>query len=196
MNSAIARDIPASSGDQSPARRANVWLEQVVAHMAPTRAFVMNAGDGRDALWLAEQSWRVLATEPTPMEVARLRRLGREVLASDRYFMTLKHNPVMPVPGMDFKLSLLVDLDVDLADWPAVLRAVATATARGGRVLVVASGQPGGTQPAHGLTPAVFQEAASDIDLDLQTCAYRQRRMVSGGTMLTIKDTVAVLSRP
>ena len=41
----------------------NVWVRELCARMPPGRALDIAAGEGRNALWLAEQGWAVLAVD-------------------------------------------------------------------------------------------------------------------------------------
>jgi SAM-dependent methyltransferase len=59
----------------------NVWVRELCGALAPGRALDIAAGEGRNALWLVEQGWDAVATDFSPVAVARMveiadRRLG------------------------------------------------------------------------------------------------------------------------
>lgn len=65
----------------------NVWVEQVASGLAPGTALDLGAGEGRNALWLAENGWHATAVDFSSVAVERARVLARERLgaAADRF---------------------------------------------------------------------------------------------------------------
>ena len=49
----------------------NARLAEVVADLPPGRALDLGCGEGGDAMWLAEHGWRVVATDVSPVALAR-----------------------------------------------------------------------------------------------------------------------------
>ncbi|TMR41030.1 class I SAM-dependent methyltransferase [Actinomadura geliboluensis] len=148
----------------------NRWVEEVAADLPPGRALDLAAGEGRNALWLAERGWTVTAVDFSAAGLARARslaerRLGEHagrvqlVEADLREYTPARH-------GAD--LVIVAYLQVDERLRRDALRAAADAVAPGGRLLVVAHDSD---NLAHGFggppNPAVLytaQDAASDIE--------------------------------
>ncbi|MEV4673644.1 class I SAM-dependent methyltransferase [Actinomadura sp. NPDC049382] len=148
----------------------NRWVEEVAADLPPGRALDLAAGEGRNALWLAERGWTVTAVDFSAAGLARARslaerRLGEHagrvqlVEADLREYTPARH-------GAD--LVIVAYLQVDERLRRDALRAAADAVAPGGLLLVVAHDSD---NLAHGFggppNPAVLytaQDAASDIE--------------------------------
>lgn len=59
-------------GDRLWSGNPNGTLVAEVAGLSPGRALDVGAGEGGDALWLAEQGWRVTASDVSPVALARI----------------------------------------------------------------------------------------------------------------------------
>jgi len=73
-----------SGKDPAWSGRANVTLVAEVSGLTPGRALEVAAGEGGDALWLAEQGWRVTATDFAAAGLARGAAQARERGVADR----------------------------------------------------------------------------------------------------------------
>ncbi|MGI5207626.1 class I SAM-dependent methyltransferase [Spirillospora sp. CA-108201] len=147
----------------------NRWVEEVAADLPAGVALDLAAGEGRNALWLAERGWRVAAVDFSAVGLERarslaVRRLGdhaerlRLVKADLREYSPARHAA---------DLVIVAYLQVGERVRRRALRAAADAVAPGGLLLVVAHDSDnlvhgfGGPQD-----PAVLytaQDAASDI---------------------------------
>ena len=56
--------------------KANRFLVEETAHLAPGSALDMATGEGRNAVWLAEQGWIVSAVDFSDVAIAKARRLA------------------------------------------------------------------------------------------------------------------------
>lgn len=74
------------SGDQMWSGDPNPSLVAEVGGMAPGLALDVGAGEGGDALWLAEQGWKVIASDISP------RALDRIVAEGDRRGLPIEHH--------------------------------------------------------------------------------------------------------
>src|SRR5665811_1227266 len=65
----------------------NMWVEQVASGLAPGAVLDLGAGEGRNALWLAEIGWHATAVDFSGVAIDRARDLARERLgdAADRF---------------------------------------------------------------------------------------------------------------
>ena len=64
-------------GDQMWSGNPNGTLVNEISGLAPGRALDVGAGEGGDALWLAEQGWRVTASDISQRALDRVARRGR-----------------------------------------------------------------------------------------------------------------------
>ncbi|MFG2020601.1 class I SAM-dependent methyltransferase [Actinomadura geliboluensis] len=148
----------------------NRWVEEVAADLPPGRALDLAAGEGRNALWLAERGWTVTAVDFSAAGLARARSLAERRLGerADRVQLVeadlREYTPARH--GAD--LVIVAYLQVDERLRRDALRAAADAVAPGGLLLVVAHDSD---NLAHGFggppNPAVLytaQDAASDIE--------------------------------
>jgi SAM-dependent methyltransferase len=116
--------------------RPNRTLVAEVGGLAPGRAPDLACGAGRNAVWLAEQGWRVTGVDWAEAGLARARELaaarGVEVewIAAD----LLEYEP----PAQAFELVIAFYLQVPAADRRVVLARAARAVAPGGTFLLVA----------------------------------------------------------
>lgn len=144
----------------------NGWVEQVTADLPPGTALDLGAGEGRNALWLAERGWQVTAVDFSQVAVDRARRLADERLGNLSSRLTtvtadLTHYEAEPVHD----LVLMVYIHLPAAARKHVLSTAARAVTPGGLLVVVAhhpdnlDGGIGGPQD-----PAVLYAAQDVID--------------------------------
>lgn len=113
----------------------NQFLVSEVAGLEPGRALDLACGEGRNAIWLAEQGWKVIGVDFSPVALEKAHRLARARLAE----VTWEERDVVTwaPPEGAFDLVLVFYLQL-----PAALRRVAfvsaaRAVAPGGTLLVV-----------------------------------------------------------
>lgn len=136
----------------------NRFLAAEAAELEPGRALDIAAGEGRNAVWLAERGWRVTAVDFSEVALAKGRRMAEErgvevewVLADVRTYQ--------PEPAA-FTLVAVLYLHLPAEERRDVLAAAAAAVAPGGTLLVVGhdvmnltEGHGGPQDPAILLTP-------------------------------------------
>ena len=148
----------------------NVWVERLTADLPPGRALDLAAGEGRNALWLAERGWDVTAVDFSSVALDRARRLGRDRLGSDAGSLTIVRADLLEYEptAAAYELVLLVYLHLRDPERRLVVRAAASAVAPSGRLLVIGHGLG---NIAHGTggpqDPAVLYSPA-DIEENLQ----------------------------
>ncbi|MBL8931094.1 MAG: methyltransferase domain-containing protein [Kineosporiaceae bacterium] len=117
----------------------NRWVEEVCAELEPGTAVDLAAGEGRNALWLAERGWEATAVDFSAVGLDRARRLAAERLGENASRLhTVQADLASWSPHTEYDLALVVYLQVPSALRRTVLVAAATAVAPGGRVVVVA----------------------------------------------------------
>lgn len=114
----------------------NRFLVTEVAGLVPGRVLDVAAGEGRNAVWLAEQGWDATATDysDVAMEKATQFAASRGVAVE-----TIVADATEPLPGARvFDLVVIAYLQLPEPDRSTALRAAARAVAPGGTLLVIA----------------------------------------------------------
>lgn len=117
----------------------NMWVVEVAGSLTPGRVLDLAAGEGRNALWLAERGWTATAIDFSPIAIDRARTLAEQRLGDDSDRFTGAVGDLLklrPERGA-YDLVLLVYLHVRAADRWLVLRTAAEYLAPGGALLVV-----------------------------------------------------------
>jgi SAM-dependent methyltransferase len=118
----------------------NMWVSDVTVKLAPGRALDLAAGEGRNAIWLAERGWDATAVDFSQVALARAVRLAQQRLGDKAAQFHVQqadlftHRPNTAA----YDLVLVVYLQVEAVKRTFVLRAAADAVAPGGMLLVVA----------------------------------------------------------
>lgn len=103
--------------------------------LPPARAIDLAAGEGRNAIWLAERGWRVTAVDFSAVGLSRAARLAAERKVSVDWVQADLRSWRPGARG--FGLVLIAYLHLPSADLAAVFRAAAAAVAPGGTLLVI-----------------------------------------------------------
>ncbi|SCG74596.1 class I SAM-dependent methyltransferase [Micromonospora inositola] len=178
----------------------NRFVVESVAGLTPGSALDLAAGEGRNAVWLAGQGWRVTAVDFSPVAVER----GRELAARRGVPVEWRVADVTgyrPVPG-SYDLVVISYLHLPAEDLARVLGAARNALRPGGRVVVVGhdrtnlGGGTGGPQdPAILLTPEAVVDGLAGLRIQRAETARRPVDTGDGGTVDAL-DTVVVAARP
>ncbi len=113
----------------------NQFLATEVAGWPPGRALDVACGEGRNALWLAEQGWEVTAIDFADAALQKGRALAERRGLSVRFFEADVLEA--PYPGGPYDLVILFYVQLPAAERRRVVRAGAEALAPGGALLVV-----------------------------------------------------------
>ncbi|WFE40009.1 class I SAM-dependent methyltransferase [Micromonospora sp. WMMD998] len=178
----------------------NRFVVESVAGLSPGSALDMAAGEGRNAVWLAGQGWRVNAVDFSTVAVER----GRELAAARGVAVDWRIADVTayrPVPG-SYDLVLISYLHLPAADFAGVLAAARSALRPGGTLVVVGhdlanlDGGTGGPQdPSVLLTPEAVVDGLAGLRIRRAETARRPVPTTDGGTVDAL-DTVVVANRP
>ena len=186
----------------------NGWVRELAAPLRPGVALDVAAGEGRNALWLVEQGWDVVATDFSPVAVTRMREIADRRLGGRRSrFTAVVADATHPAPvppagggGTAYDLVLLVYLQLPRPPWRVALSAAVEATAPGGVVLVVGHAVRNLTEGVGGPQDAAVlydpeDVVASAAGLPVQVeLAHLRRREVEGSHSPAL-DTVVLLRR-
>jgi len=156
----------------------NQFLVEEVADLAPGRALDLGAGEGRNAIWLAEQGWRVTAVD---FAQAGLDKAGR-IAAARGVDVDLVHADLTEYqpPAAAFDLVIVLYLHLPRTNMRTVLGRAREALAPGGTLLLIGHDR---TNLEHGYggpqRPEVLY-TADDIagllgDLDIRVVETRRR---------------------
>ena len=117
----------------------NRFVAEIVAPLETGSAVDIAAGEGRNAIWLAQQGWTVLATDYSEVAIGRLRDRAAAVLGdgADR-LRAVVADATLPVPGGQVHdLVLFSYLQLPPEQMGQALRAGLAAVRPGGRLVVV-----------------------------------------------------------
>ncbi|MEU8046759.1 class I SAM-dependent methyltransferase [Micromonospora echinofusca] len=176
----------------------NRFVVEEVAGLSPGRAIDLAAGEGRNAVWLAQQGWEVTAVDFSAIAIERGRVLAhqRDVSVDWQVADVTEYEP----PADGFDLVLIAYLHLPAAEIAAVLSHARRAVRPGGRVLVVGhdvgnlSGGTGGPQdPDILLTPETVVKELSG--LRIRRAETARRPVTVEGRAVDALDTVVVAER-
>jgi SAM-dependent methyltransferase len=143
----------------------NRFLVEEVARMQPGRALDLACGEGRNALWLADQGWQVTGVDFSPVGLTKARHLGvvRRVDVTWLEADVLEWNP--PEAAYDLVIVMYLQLPADARR--RVLSRAASALAPGGTLLVVGHDSTNLTQGTGGPQDQAVLFSPGDVANDL-----------------------------
>ena len=125
-------DTRYSESDMVWSAEPNTFVVTLTSDLAPGSALDVAAGEGRNALWLAEQGWQVTAVDFSPVAVER----GRARPGGDKVDWQVA-DVTTYAPQERFDLVLLCYLHLPRPVMRRVLHHVASWVAPGGRLVVI-----------------------------------------------------------
>lgn len=183
----------------------NRFVAEIIGPMTPGRALDLAAGEGRNAIWMVEQGWSVVALDYSAVAVERMRSLAADRLGDDAGRLTpLVGDATRAAPGDpdSYDLALLSYLQLPADEWRRALRAAVTAVRPGGRVVVVghagrnlADGWGGPSDPAVLYDPDEVLEASEGLPVTVEQSGIRERPVDTDEGERVALDTVVVLRR-
>jgi SAM-dependent methyltransferase len=144
----------------------NRFLVAETTSLAPARALDLACGEGRNAVWLAEQGWQVTGVDFSDVALAKARELAeaRGVRAEWTQADLLDYRPAEQA----YDLVLLFYLQLPAAERRRVVRTAAGALAPGGTLLVVAHDSSNLEHGHGGPRDASVLYTAADVVADLE----------------------------
>ncbi|MEH0935500.1 class I SAM-dependent methyltransferase [Micromonospora psammae] len=177
----------------------NRFVVAAAADLSPGDALDLAAGEGRNAVWLAERGWRVTAVDFSPVAVERGRQLAGRRGVPVRW-QVADVTATAPEPDR-YDLVVVAYLHLPPADLATVLAGTRRALRPGGTAVVVGhdranldAGTGGPRDPAILLTPEAVVAGLTGLRVDRAETA-RRPVAVAGGTVDAL-DTVVVARRP
>jgi SAM-dependent methyltransferase len=177
----------------------NRFLVEEAAELRPGRAVDLAAGEGRNAVWLAEQGWSVDAVDFSTVALAKARRLA-EAREVELNWIEADVERYSPARG-EYDLTIVFYLHLPWERMRHVLHEAAAAVAEQGTLLVVGHdrinldrGHGGPKDPGVLYTP---EEVASELPgLLIGEAARRDRPVETETGVATAIDCLVRASRP
>ena len=144
----------------------NRWVEQEVAGLRPGNALDLACGEGRNAIWLARQSWRVTAVDFSAVAIGKGRQLEEHELAKPSIAWVVADATTFTA-AETVDLALLCYLQLPAGERRAAVRHAAKALAPGGVLLVIAHDSRNLTDGAGGPQDPAVLYTATDVAGDL-----------------------------
>lgn len=173
----------------------NRHVVELISPLQPGRALDLGAGEGRNAVWLAQRGWRVTAVDFSRVALEKARRRAEAcgvelecVLADVRGFH--------PKAG-SFDFVLIAYVHPEPLEREAMFAAAAEAVAPGGHLLVLGldlDGPRGPTDPERRFTPGRLSGAFPGIEL--ARCERVRREVETDEGRVEAVDTLAWGWRP
>ena len=110
----------------------NRFVAAEFADARPGRALDVACGEGRNALWLANQGWQVTAVDFSPVAIEKARELDTHALVDWQVADATTYRATT-----EFDLVLICYLQLEAAQRRSALRAAAAALAPGGTLFVI-----------------------------------------------------------
>jgi SAM-dependent methyltransferase len=115
---------------------ANRFVVEELTGLPPGRALDLGAGEGRNAIWLAEQGWQVTAVDFSAVALAKGAKLAEARGVTGVSWVEADLRTYQPGQGA-YDLVLLAYIHLPPAEFGPLLAAAADALAPGGTLLVV-----------------------------------------------------------
>lgn len=177
----------------------NRFVEEICSDLPAGRAIDLAAGEGRNAVWLAELGWMVTAVDFSDVAIGKARRIAehRGVRIETEAVDLTCYVPAVA----SYDLVLIAYLQLEDAELTPILRRAADAVAPGGTFLLVNHDRQnldrghGGPQRAEVLTTSE-QVVAALAGLVVERAEVVQRPVeIEDGTAVAL-DTLVVARRP
>jgi SAM-dependent methyltransferase len=155
----------------------NIWVRESLDGVPPGRALDIAAGEGRNALWLAEQGWQVTAVDFAQVALDRGRESARRRLGDGFDRIAWVHADVLnyqPEPR-SYDVVLVVYLHLAPQARQRIFRSAADAVKIGGLLLAVAHDRENLTGGVGGPQDPTVLYAEHDLVADLDRTGLQIR---------------------
>ncbi|MEP7161440.1 MAG: class I SAM-dependent methyltransferase [Dermatophilaceae bacterium] len=149
----------------------NRWVVQELSSLLPGRALDAACGEGRNAIWLAQEGWSVLGIDFSQQALDRAAQVAADVAGSgtplDVEWLCLDITERQAVTGQ-FDLVLCAYVHLPAYERTPMVRAVAAALSTGGTLLVIGHDSTNLAEGYGGPQDAELLYTAQDVAADLQ----------------------------
>lgn len=181
----------------------NRFLVEQVEGLAPGRALDLAAGEGRNAIWLAEHGWQVTAVDFSPVGVDKGRQLAHAADVQDAIEWIVADVTTWEPSTAAYDLVAVFYLQIPADGRRAAHRLAASAVAPGGTLLIVGhdhanlDGGYGGPQdPTVLVTAEGIVADLADTGLGIELATQVRRPVDTDEGPATAIDCLVRASRP
>jgi SAM-dependent methyltransferase len=177
----------------------NAFVEDICRDLPPGRSIDLAAGEGRNALWLAERGWQSTAVDFSAVAI------GKAQAIAERRGLTITTEVAdlttyVPTPD-GYDLVLIAYLQLPDAELIPILRRAAGAVAPGGTFLLVNHDAENlergyGGPPSAAVLTTPPQVAAALDGLTIERAEVAERHVATADGDRTALDTLVVAHRP
>ena len=175
-------------------------MEQRLADGEPGTAVDLAAGEGRNAVWLAEQGWQAIAVDFSEAGLAKARQLAEHRGVADRV-ETVLADALTYQPEAPVDLVVVAYLQLPAPMVRTVLQHAAAWLRPGGRAFIVAHDR---SNHEHGYGGPPMPEVLYDLDdtvaalegLEIETAEVAERVVETVDGPRTALDTLVIARRP
>jgi SAM-dependent methyltransferase len=178
----------------------NQFVESICGGLTPGRSIDLAAGEGRNALWLAEQGWDSTAVDYSDVAIDKARQIADRRSVSMTTEVADLNEYVPTAGGYDLVLVAYLQLPDDQLT-PILARAAAAVAPGGSFVLVchdatnLEHGHGGPQSPAVLTSPDQVVAAIGD-GLTVERAEVAERHVETDDGTKTALDTVVIARRP
>mgnify|MGYP001821151401 CR=1 FL=1 len=177
----------------------NHFVEQLLAEAEPGTAIDLAAGEGRNAVWLAQQGWRATAVDFSEAGLEKARQLAQRRGVAD-HVTTVAADALTYQPDEPVDLVVIAYLQLPPDEVRTALEHAAGWLRPGGRVLVVAHDR---TNVEHGHGGPPTEDVCYDLDstvealagLELELAEVAERQVETDDGPRTALDTLVIARR-
>jgi SAM-dependent methyltransferase len=181
---------------------ANRFLAAEVANLPPGRALDLAAGEGRNAVWLAEQGWTVRAVDFSDVAIEKGKQLAAARNVADKVDFQVADLRSYEPEAQNFDLVALIYLQIPQAELVPIIARAARAVAPGGTFLLVAHDSAnlehgyGGPQHPDALYTAEQVVAALGGELEIEKASRVERPVETDAGVKVALDCLVRARRP
>ena len=178
----------------------NQFVESICGGLTPGRSIDLAAGEGRNAIWFAEQGWESTAVDDSAVAIDKARQIAERRGASITAEVA-DLNEYVPTPG-GYDLVLVAYLQLPDDQLTPILARAAAAVAPGGSFVLVGHDATnlehgyGGPQSPTVLTSPGQVVAAIGDGLTVERAEVAERHVETDDGIKTALDTVVIARRP
>lgn len=176
----------------------NRFVEAETASLAPGRALDVAAGEGRNAIWLAQQGWTVSAVDFSQVGLEKGEHAAQALGVGGRVEWICADVRAWSPPASAYDLVVVAYLHLVAEDLAKVVTRAAAGLRPGGRLvgvghdLVNLRGGVGGPQdPAVLWTPGELRSLLTNSGLAVDTCSTVERSTPAGAAYDTLVTATA-----
>ena len=181
---------------------ANQFVAEETEHLPPGHALDLAAGEGRNAIWLAQRGWRVTAVDFSQVALDKGRALAGSLDVADRLEWICADVVAWTPPPDRYDLIVIAYLHLPAHDLRTALGHAVSSLTAGGTLVVVGhdeanlDGGAGGPQdPAVLYTPQKVTSIVAAADLTITKAVTVERHTANGVALDTLVTATSPLQK-